>query len=246
MHGCDNSESLILPVTARDEEWQPTTQESMFNYVRLSDGGIDRLDNVRPEVNVLADIGQGLVPAQRVDFSAFKQHRTIREAIAATIPGMQDLADIDVAKKEFYIRNRIKHTPEFNTPDGRAHFVVNALPAAVTSGTRHPYTLMTVRSEGQFNSIIYEQQDTYRKTPHRWSVLMNAADMAAHGLKNEDVITVRSDTGVMRNPSVYAYGIPPGNLMAYYPEANVLVGQQIDRRSRTPAFKSVAVSIETT
>lgn len=88
MHGCDNSESLILPVTARDEEWQPTTQESMFNYVRLSDGGIDRLDNVRPEVNVLADIGQGLVPAQRVDFSAFKQHRTIREAIAATIPGM--------------------------------------------------------------------------------------------------------------------------------------------------------------
>ena len=30
---------LILPVLARDEERQCTTQESMFNYVRLSDGG---------------------------------------------------------------------------------------------------------------------------------------------------------------------------------------------------------------
>ena len=32
-------ETIILPVLARDEEPQPTTQESMFNYVRLSDGG---------------------------------------------------------------------------------------------------------------------------------------------------------------------------------------------------------------
>ena len=31
--------SVILPVLARDEEAQPTTQESMFNYVRLSSGG---------------------------------------------------------------------------------------------------------------------------------------------------------------------------------------------------------------
>ena len=29
-------------------------RKSMFNYVRLSDGGIDRLDNVRSEVNVLS------------------------------------------------------------------------------------------------------------------------------------------------------------------------------------------------
>ena len=36
-------ETLILPVLARDEEPQPTTQESMFNYVRLSDGGPARL-----------------------------------------------------------------------------------------------------------------------------------------------------------------------------------------------------------
>ena len=32
-------ETLILPVLARDEEPEPTTQESMFNFVRMSDGG---------------------------------------------------------------------------------------------------------------------------------------------------------------------------------------------------------------
>ena len=30
--------TIVLPVLARDEELQATTQESMFNFVRLSDG----------------------------------------------------------------------------------------------------------------------------------------------------------------------------------------------------------------
>ena len=84
---------LILPVAARDEEWQPTTQESMFNYVRLSDGQILRHAGVRPEVTILVDIATRLLPDCPVDFAAFKQHRHIREAIAATVPGLEQLAD---------------------------------------------------------------------------------------------------------------------------------------------------------
>lgn len=244
IYGCSNSESLILPVTARDEEWQPTSQESMFNYVRLSDGGIDRLDNVRPEVDILADIASGLVSKAQLDFTEFKNHQHIRQAISNSIPGMQDLADIDIAKKEFYIRNRIKHTPEFNMPEGRAVFVVNPLQHSDTNLAENSFTLMSVRSEGQFNSIIYEENDSYRKTPHRWCVLMNPDDMAARGLQQEDRVTLRSDTGVMEKLSVYAFDVPPGNMMAYYPEANVLVSQAVDSRSRTPAFKSIAVRLE--
>ncbi len=62
VHGLGEGESLILPVTARDEEWSPTTQESMFNFVRLSDGGINRLDNVRPETVILCDLATRLLP----------------------------------------------------------------------------------------------------------------------------------------------------------------------------------------
>ena len=242
VHGSDHGESLILPVMARDEEHEATSQESMFNYVRLSDGGIDRLDNVRSEVDILSDIGEGLIAKQRFDFSVFKTHKTIRQAIANIIPGMQDLADIDVAKKEFFIRHRIKHIPEFNTPDHRAVFVVNQ--PRNKSKSNHEFTLMTVRSEGQFNSIIYEERDSYRNTPHRHCVLMNEDDIADLGLQEKDKVTLRSDTGVMQNLDVIAYDLPRGNVMSYYPEANVLVGQNVDVRSRTPAFKSVPVSVE--
>ena len=40
-------ETIVLPVLARDEEPEPTTQESMFNLVRLSDGGPARLPGPR-------------------------------------------------------------------------------------------------------------------------------------------------------------------------------------------------------
>src|SRR5437016_4488210 len=43
-------DTLILPVLARDEEPEATTQESMFNYVRLSDGQQSRLHGPRSEV----------------------------------------------------------------------------------------------------------------------------------------------------------------------------------------------------
>ena len=244
VHGCDNSESIIFPVLARDEEHDPTTQESMFNYVRLSDGGIDRLDNLRSEVDILSDIGMGVVDKSSFDFSTFKQHTTIRHAIAKSIPAEQGLADIDVAKKEFFIRNRIKHTPEFNMPDNRAVFIVNPHDHPEERKAQYAFTLMSIRSEGQFNSIIYEESDSYRDTKHRHSVLMNEDDIAALGLKEKDKVTLRSDTGEMQNLDVVAFDLPRGNIAAYYPEANVLVGQTVDQRSRTPAFKSVPVSVE--
>jgi len=50
-------ETLILPVHARDEEPQSTTQESMFSYIRLSAGGPTRHQGPHSEVTVLATLG---------------------------------------------------------------------------------------------------------------------------------------------------------------------------------------------
>lgn len=242
LYGNEDSEALILPVTARDEEWQATSQESMFNYVRFSEGGIDRLDNIRPEVDILAELGTGLIAEDTFDFSVFKQHRTIREAIAHTIPGMQDIVKTESDNNEFYIRDRIKHAPEFKTHNKKANFIVNPLKDSPEEAP-YPFTLMSVRSEGQFNSIIYEENDSYRKTPHRHCVLMNSDDMNSLNLDEDDKVTLRSSTGEMKLVSVFSYDLPVGNLMAYYPEANVLIGKNVDDRSRTPAFKSVSVAI---
>lgn len=241
--GVGEGESLILPVTARDEEWQPTTQESMFNFVRLSDGGICRLKTVRPEVDILADLGDRLLPNSPIRFKSFKKHREIRKAIAEIVPGMGGLADIDIAKREFHIQNRLMHTPSFNTASGKGRFQVHALPESRNSEFR--FTLSTLRSEGQFNSIVYEQRDSYRGTETRWSVLMNRADMARLGLAPRAKATLRSAQGVMEGVTVYPFDLPEGAVMAYYPEANVLTGTAVDPRSKTPSFKSTPVSVET-
>jgi molybdopterin-dependent oxidoreductase alpha subunit len=238
VHGLGDGEALILPVTARDEEWSPTTQESMFNYVRLSDGGIERLDNVRPETVILCDLAALLVPGCPIDFSAFKQHRKVREAIARIVPGLEQLADIDVAKKEFHIKNRVMHTPRFGTADGKARFVVTPTPIAATA-----LTLATVRSEGQFNTIIYEDTDSYRFKAGRDAIFLNRDDMAAFGVREGERAVLASDIGRMEG-TIVPFDLPRGSALAYYPEANVLCGTAVDPRSKTPAFKSVPVWIE--
>ncbi len=239
VNGLGDGEVLVLPVTARDEEWQSTTQESMFNYVRLSDGGIVRLDNVRPESQILCDIGQRILPNSPIDFAAFSQHRKVREAIAAIVPGLEQLADIDVAKQEFHIKNRVMHTPEFGTADGKAHFVITP----VTNFSETQLLLATVRSEGQFNTIIYEDRDSYRNQAPRDAVFLNRLDMDAFGLSEGQRVTLASKIGKM-SAVVTVFDLPRGSALAYYPEANVLVGTEVDPRSRTPAFKSVPVRIE--
>lgn len=243
LKGVERSESLVLPVTARDEEWQPTTQESMFNYVRLSDGGIRRLANVRSEVAILCELGKRLLPDGPIDFVQFQQHDRIRAAIAATVPGMSELKDIGDSKQEFTIPNRVLHKPVFNTGSGKAAFCVTPLPPPVADAD-YPFTLASIRSEGQFNSIIYEENDSYRGTDSRWSVLMNAEDMAELGVAAGGWVDIRSAEGEMRALKVFAFDVPRGNLLAYYPEANVLTGTGHDPRSKTPAFKSVPVRVK--
>ncbi|WP_018996420.1 FdhF/YdeP family oxidoreductase [Hirschia maritima] len=240
--GVSDSEMLILPVTARDEEWEPTTQESMFNYVRLSDGGIERLDNVRPESVILSDLALKLLPDCSIDFGAFKQHSKTRDAIASIVPGLSLLKDIDVAKREFHIENRLLHKPNFNTANGRASFRETSI--QISAANTDEFMMSTIRSEGQFNSIIYEEKDSYRNTSHRWTVLMNKDDIQNLGCRAGDRITLQSENGEMPDVEIVEFDLPAGNLMTYYPEANVLTGLEVDPRSKTPAFKSVKVSVK--
>jgi molybdopterin-dependent oxidoreductase alpha subunit len=234
---------LILPVAARDEEPQSTTQESMFNYVRLSDGGIHRLPDVRSEVAIVAELGRRLLPDAPIDFDRYTNHDTIRETIARTIPGMQDLKDIGLAKREFHVRGRLLHTPEFRTDSGRATFRVRPLPDVSKDSKTYPFLLASIRSEGQFNSIIYEETDSYRYGADRWSVLVSPDDLARLDLAKGDLVDLRSAQGEMLALKVQPFDLPPGNLMAYYPEANCLTDRERDPRSRTPRFKSIPVTM---
>lgn len=242
LHACNQSEQLILPVCARDEECQATTQESMFSFVRLSDGGINRLDNVKPEVDILAQLGEAL--PNGACFSRLKDHPTLRKTMAAVVAELNALATIDQTKEEFHIPGRHLNHPPFATANGRARFCIPCVESGTGEESTRAFQLMTARSEGQFNTIVYEQQDSYRGIPHRRVILMNSEDMRASGLTGGQRISVTSDQGRVNGFEVYAFDLPRGCLFGYYPETNPLVGLQTDPRSKTPAYKSVAVDIE--
>ncbi|MBI2823478.1 MAG: FdhF/YdeP family oxidoreductase [Planctomycetia bacterium] len=237
-------ETIILPVLARDEEPQPTTQESMFNFVRLSDGGPARHAGPKSEVEVIADLGARVLETSTpVDWAKMKSTRRIREAIAAIVPGFEQLAAIDDTKREFQIAGRTLHEPRFPTVDGRARLKVHDLPE-LAGGNGH-LRLMTVRSEGQFNTVVYEDYDLYRGQDRRDVILLNPDDVRRLGLAPEQLVTVTSEAGQMANILVRPFPrIKAGNALMYYPEANALVPRRADPRSRTPAFKSVLVRVE--
>lgn len=280
--------SIILPVLARDEEPQSTTQESMFNYVRLSDGGRARYTGSQgpplSEVEVMTRIFREVL-GDRVgglDLAGMTRHTTIREAISRIIPGYEPVAKIDAppasekrAVQEFQIPGRTFHTPHFKTPSGRARFFpvpplpiqarntectevdtestektlsgissVPSVPSPRPLCSAFPLRLMTIRSEGQFNTVVYEDHDLYRGTDQREVILMHPDDIASRGLRVDGRVTVRSATGEMTGIRIRPADIRPGNAAMYYPEANILVPPATDPESRTPAFKNIAVTVE--
>ncbi len=234
-----DQEVLILPVLARDEEPQKTTQESMFNFVRLSDGGPQKLGQCKSEVEILVQLAKNIVPVENLDFNQFAEFKNVRQAIAKIIPGFDALATIDETKTEFQIPGRTKHNMIFDTPTGKAKFNVNPL----VIHSNNSFRLMTIRSEGQFNSIIYDEDDAWRGQTERDIVLMNAQDMAHLNIAENDLVTLKNNTGTLPKLKAKAYNIAQGCLAGYYPETNILVPIDLDPRSLTPSFKNVAVEI---
>lgn len=235
-------ETLILPVKARDEEPQPTTQESMFNFVRLSEGGPERLPGTRSEVEVITALGERLLGNSPVAWSELSKLCHLREIIAKVIPGYEALATVDATRQEFNVAGRIKHTPTFATPTGKAHFAADPLPRRDLR--LNELKLMTLRSEGQFNTVVYEEEDLYRGQDRRDIILMARADIERLGLRVDQRVRVRSAVGVMNNVLVREFDIRAGNAAMYFPEANVLVPSGVDPRSFTPAFKAVTITVE--
>ncbi len=250
--GLAAEETIILPVLARDEEPEPSTQESMFSYVRLSDGGSPRHVGPRSEVEIIADMACRVLgpttsgtttnesTGNAIDWREMAHTSTIRKAIARIVPGMEQVAEIDRTKTEFSIPGRAIDSPTFPTEDGRATIFAHDLPDPPEG-----IQLMTIRSEGQFNTVVYEEEDLYRNQTRRDVVLIHPDDVRRLGLRPGGRCRIRSSAGEMRGQIVSEFDqIRPGNVAMYYPESNVLVPKAADPLSRTPAYKRVAVTLE--
>ena len=267
-------ETIILPVLARDEEPQATTQESMFNYIRLSDGGPARHAGPKSEVEVIASIAAGVAGRnaalgsaggvnpdngvmsngtstpgrspglQTIDWRSMQDTGRIRDALAAIVPGYEQIAEIDQNKQEFQVGGRTFHQANFPTYNGRANLHTHQLPAIQGQGERE-LRLMTIRSEGQFNTVVYEDYDLYRGVERRDVILLHPDDIRRLHVDASMTIAVHGPAGTLRNVRIHPFEeIRPGNAAMYYPEANVLVSRHVDPSSKTPAFKCVIVRLE--
>ncbi|MCA9188673.1 MAG: histidine kinase, partial [Planctomycetales bacterium] len=152
------------------------------------------------------------------------------------------IAEIGTTKREFTIGGRIMHQPRFPTGSGRARLHRHTLPEL--AGEPGQLRLMTVRSEGQFNTVVYEEEDLYRGQERRDVILLHPDDLQQLGIVHNQPVDVVSATGRLSGILARAYPeILPGNALMYYPEANVLVARHADPMSRTPAFKNVVVTV---
>ena len=144
------------------------------------------------------------------------------------------------------------HYLGYATDSGKAEFTV---PPALSALGDEPgpgnFTLITLRSNDQFNTTVYGDDDRFRGIyGSRMIVMMNRDDMRRFGISpdTEIALTTAVDDGVKRRVAgltALEYDIPPGNCAAYFPECNPLVPLwQYAEKSKTPAVKSLPVRVE--
>ena len=255
-HGLGARQTLLLPVFNRFETPHRTTVESGNNWVRLNEPGRSHLRSgeLRSEVHVLAELAHRLLGEAPIQWRRLHDSAYVRELIARTVPGYGPLAGIDQSRREFEVEGRVLHEPRFPTASGRAQLAPTPLPdlqlpgpeafgglAAGESGL--VLCLITARSYGQHNTVVYKEGDAYRGMPHRHTILMNPEDLRRSGLQEHQRVTVQGDAGRLEGVEIIAGAIRAGAALMFYPEANVLMRAACDPRSGTPAFKRVPVLV---
>ena len=255
-HGLGARQTLLLPVFNRFETPHRTTVESGNNWVRLNEPGSTHLRSGQliSEVSFLAELAHRVLGSEPIDWRRLQDPVYVRELIARTVPGYGPLAGIDASQREFEVEGRVFHEPRFATPSGRAQLVVTPLPELTLPDAAHfgglaagerglVLNLITARSYGQHNTVVYKPGDAYRGMPHRDTILMNPEDLASSGLVAHQRVTVQGEAGSLEGIEVIPGTICRGAALMFYPEANVLMRAQVDPVSGTPAFKRVPVLV---
>ena len=253
-HGLAARQTLLLPVFNRFETPHRTTVESGNNWVRLNEPGSTHLASGQliSEVEFLAELAHRLHGNEPIDWRRLQDPVYVRELIAGTVPGYAAIAEIDASKKEFEVAGRVFQEPRFATPTGRAQLAVTPLPELGLPDADHfgglaageqglVLNLITARSYGQHNTVVYKQGDSYRGMPHRQTILVNPEDLAACGLRAHQRVTVQGEAGQLDGIELIPGSVRRGAALMFYPEANVLMRAVSDPESGTPAFKRVPV-----
>lgn len=247
-------ESIILPCLGRTEQDvqesgpQAVTVEDSMAMVHASRGRLKPVSpSLRSEPAIIAGIAKAALPESVVEWDwLIADYDRIRDKIEAVFPDFFDFNDRIRRPGGFRLRVGASDR-EWDTPDGKAHFLVFSGTDEDDGQNENPLTLTTIRSHDQYNTTIYGFDDRYRGiTGRRDVVFVNEEDMAALGLAHGDKVDIIAVSGrMLRGQTVVAHAIARGSVAAYYPEANCLLAlDDHDRLSGTPSYKSIGVILQ--
>ena len=255
-HGLAARQTLLLPVLNRFETPHRTTVESGNNWVRLNEPGSTHLKrgNLVSEVEFLSEMAHRIFGDKPINWKQLQDPLYVRKLIAKTVPGYEQMSDIDSTNQEFEVRGRVFSEPRFSTPNGRAQITPTPLPKLILPGPDHfgglgagergfVLNLITARSHGQHNTVVYKQADWYRGMLHRQTILINPADLRKHGIAAHERVTVQGEAGSLQQIELIPGSIRQGCGLMFFPEANILMRGVTDKTCGTPAFKRVPILI---
>jgi molybdopterin-dependent oxidoreductase alpha subunit len=254
--------SYILPCLSRIEidrqasGEQAVSMEDSTACIHGSKGVIEPAGpHIRSEPFIIAGIAKAtLKERSTVDWDAWRDdYSRVRAAIAETYPATFYDFDARMWTPGGFPRPMPARERKWQTKSGKAEFMVTeALGEDPDMPEREPgaLRLMTLRSDSQFNTTIYNHDDRFRGIKGtRMVLLMNRADMAQRELREGDRVTLETiaDDGIERKVqglSIVPYDIPAGCIGGYYPECNPLLPLwHYAKESKVPGAKSIPVRV---
>jgi molybdopterin-dependent oxidoreductase alpha subunit len=261
-HLVHGATALILPTLGRtDRDFQNghkqvVSVEDSMSMVHLSRGSLHPpSDKVRSEVEIVCQLARTLLGAQHpVPWERFAgDYDTIRDAIAAVVPGCADYNAKVRQPDGFQLPHPPRDSREFPTRTGKANFAADPLEWVPIPPGR--LVLQSLRSHDQYNTTIYGLDDRYRGVKGgRRVVFVNPADIETLGLREGarvDLVSEWTDADGRlqerraKDFMVVSYSTPVGNAAAYYPETNPLVPlDHTAAKSNTPVSKAIVIRLE--
>jgi molybdopterin-dependent oxidoreductase alpha subunit len=255
--------SYILPCLGRieiDHQASGPQAVSMEDSTGCMHGSRGQVKPASPDLlseqKIVAELAKAAAPCgSTIAWDAWvADYSKVRDAIAATYPDIFHDFNARMWTPGGFHRPIAARKREWKTKNGKANFIT---PKSLSEDIDTPkdqrdiVQLITLRSNGQFNTTVYTYDDRFRGIyGSRHVVLMHQNDIDRFGFKEGDAITLETavDDGVERKVAglrVVAYNIPEGCIAGYYPECNPLLPLwHYAEGSKTPAAKSIPVRMK--
>jgi molybdopterin-dependent oxidoreductase alpha subunit len=261
-HVIHGKASYVLPCLGRIETDEQATgpqavsmEDSTGNMHGSRGVASPAASTLRSEPAIVAGLAKAFLPFNpQIDWDAWVgDYGLVRDAIARTYPEIFHDFNARMWIPGGFRRPVAAAERIWKTQTGKANFVV---PASLDEDPDMPATgpdvlrLMTVRSDDQFNTTIYTENDRFRGiTGTRRVLFMNRQDIVRLGLQDYESVTARSvatdsKERFVAGLRVTPFNIPVGCVAGYFPECNPLIPLWHHAKgSKVPAAKSVPIRL---